>query len=89
VIGGLFGKRGVEEHAAGAAVEPDLFELTRAEARIDRNGPGIELADRKQDRTEGNAVLARHHHPVARPDLQVAQIAGRRLDGIRELPVAP
>ena len=67
----------------------DLFEFARAETWIDRNRPGIELADSEQDRAKRNAVFAGDHHPIAGPDLQLAQVVDHRLDRLGKLPVAP
>ena len=64
---------GREEHAAGAAVIPDLIEFARRQPRVDDDRPGVEPARGEQQTGQRDAVLADDHHAVAGADAERAQ----------------
>jgi hypothetical protein len=61
------------EHSACARVVAYLVDLAIGQARIYYDRPGIHLARSEHKGREREAVLADDHHPVARPNCEMAQ----------------
>jgi len=74
--GRLLGDVSSQQHAAGAAVLPDLIEFARREPRIDHDCPGIEPARGQEQAGQRDRILAHDHHAIAATNAELLQRLG-------------
>ena len=87
--GRLLRNVGSQENPPRTAVSADLVDFAGGKARVDDDGPGIDLAAGEDESSERDGILACDHHPVSGPNRPAPEVGRDSIDRIGEVAIAP